>query len=166
MAPPPTASNQQNKLGHGMLAGLARLRHNSAITANFSNNIAKIRRRKHIPSVVHVFSPYLCEETYKAVCPESCNWVALGWVSLQAGARPQKCAFVWHTTPKAYKHPGEAKDKTRVVGTKLQNSRVDSTRLGWSLDKPHVEFSTDPTERVGCRRLTLAFSGVQRYGVR
>ena len=62
-----------------------------------SVSTSRIRRRKHTPLVVHVFSPYLCEETYKDVCPESCTWVALGWVSLQVDARPQKRAFVWHT---------------------------------------------------------------------
>ena len=59
--------------------------------------LVKTLRRSHMSSVVHEFSPYLREETYTAVCPESCKWVALGWVSRQADARPQKRAFAWHT---------------------------------------------------------------------
>ena len=89
--PPPSSRSLE------MLSGLASLRHNAAFTENLSNTIAKIRHRKHTPSVVHVFWLYLCEEAYKAVRTESCKWVDLGWVSLQADARPQNRAFVWHT---------------------------------------------------------------------
>ena len=35
-----------------------------SLDGQLTNDIAKIRRRKHTPSVVHVFSSYLCEETY------------------------------------------------------------------------------------------------------
>ena len=70
---------------------------NAAFTENFGNDIAKIRHRKHTPSVVHVFSPYFCGETHEAACPVSCKWVALG-VSPQADARPQRRAVVRHTT--------------------------------------------------------------------
>ena len=46
-------------------------------------------RGSGVENTLHLYSPCLCEEAYKAVCPESCNWVPLGWVSLQADARPR-----------------------------------------------------------------------------
>ena len=52
--------------------------------------------RKHAPSVVHVFSPYLCEETYKAAWTESCKSVAPGWVSLRPTHAPKASLRLAH----------------------------------------------------------------------
>ena len=115
------------------------LRHNAAFTENFSNIIAKIRRRKHTPSVVHVFSPYVCEETYKAVGPESCEWVSLGWVSLQEDAGPHKRAFAWCTlNAKPYK-PSSAFSSPSAGGLRF------SSWAAWAVPRPQTRNREKPS---------------------
>ena len=103
--------------GPEILDGLARLRHNAAFTENFSATTLRRSGAENTLLQSCMYSRLTCARKHiKPCCPESCKWVALGWVSLQADV-PTKVRFrSAHQKPKTQK-PETQKPLTQTTWT-------------------------------------------------